>query len=509
MRWLPVYVVVLSGGGLLYAGPGKAVVLPDRAGPEATEYAQRIHAVINEVTERYVREIPSQDLYLAALEGLYEAAQRPVPATLAADVQQARSRGEIPGFLGRVRESLRDAEALRGHQALVASCRSVCRLLDPYSAVVTGEDLRRAYGVDQQHGVGLELAENAGTGPLLVKAVFPGGPAQKAGLRPGDEILGVDKQPVKGQTALQVQQHFLGRLLDGTSLVPPDLAENVHPGVVRLTVRRDGAEKPWDVVLERQTFQPETVLGYTRRDDNSWDYWIDRRQKIALVRVAALGNDTRGALAGAVARLRADGLRGLVLDLRWCPGGYVSEAVGVADLFVAKGPIATFRGRKGEEDIDRMLKEGPLKSPDAKFLDVPLVVLVNGETSGGAELIAAALQDHRRAAVVGQRTRGKASMQSYVDIGVPAMGMKITTGTFYRPSGKNLHRHPDSRPGADWGVRPEAGAECRVSPGLDRELRDEWQRQTLRPGGSRERLPLDDPAADPPLQAALRALGGE
>jgi carboxyl-terminal processing protease len=143
-----------------------------------------------------------------------------------------------------------------------------------------------------------------------------------------------------------------------------------------------------------------------------------------------------------------------------------------------------------------------------KCPDLPLVVLINGETSGGAELIAAALQDHQRAVVVGQRTLGKASIQTIRPLALHTcvVSLKLTTGTFVRPSGKNLQRPRDGQPAAAWGVHPDPGQEVRLSPGLDRRLRDWWLAQTLRPGGSTEALPLDDPANDPQRQAALQTL---
>src|SRR5262249_54703093 len=147
----------------------------------------------------------------------------------------------------------------------------------------------------------------------------------------------------------------------------------------------------------------------------------------------------------------------------------------------------------------------------------PVLVLVNGETSGGAELIAAALQDNSRAKVAGQRTVGKGSIQTVVGIAVPDAGLKLTTGTFVRPSGKNLHRFADStaepdlpagrrrrQVGDDWGVRPDV--DLRTSAALAKLLKEWWLLQTLRPGPSNEALPLDDPTADPQRLAAVEEL---
>src|SRR5262249_42546930 len=118
----------------------------------------------------------------------------------------------------------------------------------------------------------------------------------------------------------------------------------------------------------------------------------------------------------------------------------------------------------------------------------------------------AALQDNNRAVVAGQRTLGKASVQSMMALPAGGMGFKLTTGTFQRPNGKNLHRFPDSKPSDDWGVIPDSKYEFRVSADLSRKLQEWWLLQTLRPGSSNEALPLDDPVADPQQQAALKML---
>jgi carboxyl-terminal processing protease len=189
----------------------------------------------------------------------------------------------------------------------------------------------------------------------------------------------------------------------------------------------------------------------------------------------------------------------LILDLRWNPGGFFEEAVAAARLFLGEELIARIKTRKGTD------REYSGKR-DVNFLNFPMVVLVNGETSGGAELIAAALQDNQRALVAGQRTLGKASVQSTKALRVSNLGLKLTSGTFVRPSGKNLNRFPDSRRTDDWGVLPNPKLEFRISADAARQLREWYLFQTLRPGGSVEALPLDDSVADPQRYAAWMAL---
>src|SRR5207248_6949284 len=118
------------------------------------------------------------------------------------------------------------------------------------------------------------------------------------------------------------------------------------------------------------------------------------------------------------------------------------------------------------------------------------LVLVNGETSGGAELIAAAMQDNQRGRIAGRRTLGKGSIQRQIPV-VGELELKLTSGTILRANGKKLHRFADSKPADDWGVRPDAGLEFRVSPEVNRQVREWHLLYALRPGGSRDILPLD------------------
>lgn len=462
---------------------------------EVQIFAQQLHATLCNIAEQYVRPVSRSALLAAALRGLYEAAREPVPASLDAELQRAETDADQIALLTRHREKLGDVEPLRGPEAMRASCRALTRLLDPHSVVVSGEELRRGSGVDSHTGVGLTLADNLGVGPLRVKTVLPGSPAQVAGLRPDDEITHIEDKPVTGATSAAAK-----RLLDhGDPATIRTVGYADEAEKVEVTVRRSGDKTARKILLERKAFRPETILGVRRLEDNSWDYWADRRKKIAHIRIATVGNGTALELREVLTVLTSNDCRGIVLDLRSCPGGYLQESINAAALFLGECKLATIRTRDG--------KELPHTSTaDNKFLEVPVVVLVNQETSGGAELIAAALQDNRRAKVMGQRTVGKGSIQSMISMAVPDSGFKLTTGTFIRPSGKNLHRFPEHTVRDDWGVRPDRDLEMRVSPELAKQLKEWWTLQTLRPGTSNEALPLDDPTADPQRLAAVEEL---
>jgi C-terminal processing protease CtpA/Prc len=503
------------------AVPGARAKVPEE---ETQAFAQGLLMVTAQVHEQYVRPVERADLLYAALTGLYEAARLPLPRDLRARLQKAEAVGraqaaradsdtpplpqglvmaaadrELAAVLVKVREELAGSEYLEGQNLLLVACQSLVRSLDPYTAVVTARDQRHTTSMNETcDGVGLEVT--AGPARVVIDTVLPGGPAQRAGLRPGDEITALDGRPVRDLTPEAVLARFHQVPEDG--MLPPlpgagPMPNSPAPEGVKLTVRRPGVKAPRTLTLERERFHPEAVLGVARNADNSWDWWADRGRRIAHLRLGPLAMGASGELRDVLASLRNQGLRGLVLDLRWCPGGYLKEATGAAELFLGECVVATRKDRASEE-VFRSTKEG-------KFLDFPIVVLINGETSGGGELIAAALQDHRRARVAGQRSLGKASVQTQLPLG-SGLGLKLTSGTFVRPSGKNLHRFPDSKPGDDWGVRPDPGLELRLSADLGRQLRQWWLWQTLRPGPSNEVLPLDDPEADPQRQLALAAL---
>jgi carboxyl-terminal processing protease len=458
---------------------------PRPLGPaEALNYAQQfLTDVVNPISEHYFRPISHTELITAGLTGLYDAAKIPVPKTLATEVESTEPR-KLLMLITQTRISLGDIDPLRGSNALRASVLGVLKKLDPYSGLMSGAELRRGNGISGEYGVGLEMAA-AGPGLLVVKSVALGGPAQRAGIRAKDEITHINGRPLGG-----------GSLASPPGLLPVDGQQ----GRLQLTIRRPGAKVGRDISLAYESYRPETVLGTIRHTDNSWDYWIDRKNKLALIRITTLIEGTSGELGQVLQELKQQGLRGLILDLRWCPGGSFIESINVAGLFLNTGIIARTKNRDGND------KEYPSDS-GRSFLGFPIVALVNGETSGGAELITAALQDHQRAIVVGQRTRGKASIQRMLPLPIPDAGLKLTNGMFLRPSGKNLHRFPESKRTDDWGVRPDPDREFPISPELSSQIREWSQLLAARPGSSDEALELDDPSMDPQRQYALQVLG--
>jgi carboxyl-terminal processing protease len=480
---------------------------------ETQAYAESLTDIVNRLSSDYVRPIPRHQLFFAALSGLYEAAGLPVPeklqtdlarrikdlpapAQVPADPQEAERQREdlfrqAVDLAAAIRQKLGDREELKRQAGLRVSIEALLRLLDPYSMLVDSRELRRSAGEESQCGFGIEIDPGDVTGPLRIKAVLLGGPAQRGGLRPGDRITHIDGKKVAEDNRAMLSLPFAS---------PPPLA-TLGGRKIELKVLPQGQKPAQRIKLDPETFKPETVLGARRDGDECWDYLLDRERRIGYARIVSLDFGTADALQQAVSRLQRDHMTGLILDLRWCPGGFLSEAVLITRLFLKEGTIATIQSRKYQDNQAYSTDGG------SSYLgDFPLVVLINGETSGGAELIAAALQDHKRAAVAGQRSLGKASVQTMLPLPLDNLGLKLTTGNFIRPSGKALHRFPDSQPKDDWGVRPELDLNLPVTADLSQQLRDWYQDFSLRPGRSNKVLPMDDPENDPQRQMALEAL---
>jgi carboxyl-terminal processing protease len=315
--------------------------------------------------------------------------------------------------------------------------------LDPHS-VYLNEGHLKAFEAENEGsfgGVGINLA--GGEKRLRVGSVLPGTPAYDAGLVTGDLILKVGDEDAREMTPERVAKLIRGET--GTK--------------VTLTIGRNGKELPFTLTRSRIALHPVTGASRRADDPTKWNWFVDEANKIGYVRVSSFSELTTKEAESAVRDLEAAGARALVLDLRDNPGGLLSEAIKLADLFLSDGKIVTTKDRRGGEKTTTAQKSGTLFLPaDQK----PVAVLVNGGDHGSAsasEIVAAALQDNGRAAVVGERSYGKGSVQSLFRLPPDQKAaVKLTTQTWWRPSGKNMDRlaAPKDRPD-EWGVVPDEG----------------------------------------------------
>lgn len=317
------------------------------------------------------------------------------------------------------------------------------RKLDPHSEYLNAEQLKR-FETDAQGsfgGVGIVLTLDPTTKFLKVDHPMPGTPAYNAGVIADDLIVKIGDASTEGITVPDARKLITG-----------------EPGTpVTVTVRRAG-RNPTDqeVTLERKSIAQHPVSGVRRRADDpeKWEWFADKASGIGYVRVSGFNELTTKELKAAVEEIERDGGKGLVIDLRENPGGLLSEAVSVSDLFLTEGKIVATRDRRSKERTFEAKKDGTMFLPAEQK---PIVVLVNDGSASASEIVSAALQDHKRAVIIGERSYGKGSVQKLLRLpGDPPSAVKLTTETYWRPSGANIDRIRASKDAPDqWGVRPD------------------------------------------------------
>jgi carboxyl-terminal processing protease len=314
--------------------------------------------------------------------------------------------------------------------------------LDPHSAYYAPREYKQLEKLSEGKfgGVGIQVGfDRQNRGQLTVISPMPGTPAYEAGVLAGDLILKIDGKSTDNM-----------RMNEAVDLIQGDPGQKVT-----LTVLHEGAREPIDVLITRAIIEVPCVLGDQRKTDNlrAWDFMLDKQNKIGYVRLTNFSKTASKELRDAVEELERDGVRGLIVDLRNNPGGLLKEAREVSDLFLTDGRIVSTKGRNHKEEIYDARPEGTLLLPAEKH---PMVVLVNKYSASASEIVAAALQDHSRAVIIGERTYGKGSVQNIIEMhqGGDLSALKLTTASYWRPSGKNIHRFPDSKDSDDWGVRP-------------------------------------------------------
>jgi carboxyl-terminal processing protease len=312
---------------------------------------------------------------------------------------------------------------------------------DEHSQFIPREDADpfRTELSQQFGGIGVRI-RIAGEPPQLsiVGPPEPGTPAARAHLLPDDLILAIDDRPTDGLSMAEVL-----RLMRGA------------PGSsVRLTIRHAGETESQSIELVREMITIDSILGDVRRPDGSWEYRLAADPRIGYIRITTFANKTPAELGRVLGQLEDEGVEAVVLDLRDNAGGALDAAVAMCDMFLPPGElIVETRGR------DRELRERYVSTGKGRYADLPLAVIVNGDTASASEIMAACLQDHGRAAIVGERTFGKGTVQELIPVESGRSLLKLTTASYWRPSGENIHRMPDATPEDAWGVKPDAGFE--------------------------------------------------
>ncbi len=348
--------------------------------------------------------------------------------------------------------------------------------LDPHSSYMDAKSFRdmQVQTRGEFGGLGIEVTMEDG----LVKVVAPidDTPAAKAGVLAGDIITHLDDEAVQGLTLNQAVDKMRGPV-------------NTK---IRLKIMRKGQDKPVEISIVRDIIRVRSV-----RFNNEGG-------EIGYIRVTQFNEQTTEGLKKALGDLSAqipqEKLKGFVLDLRNNPGGLLDQAISVSDAFLERGEIVSTRGRNAEETQRFNARAGDL------IKGKPLIVLINGGSASASEIVAGALQDHKRATVVGTRSFGKGSVQTIIPLGSGNGALRLTTARYFTPSGRSIQAKgisPDIEMLQEVPEELKVRTESKGEAALRGHLKAEGQEET----GSQSYIP-PDPKDDKALNMAYDLLRG-
>ena len=307
-------------------------------------------------------------------------------------------------------------EPVTDKQLLEDAIRGMLSGLDPHSAYLDAKAFEslQVHTTGRFGGLGIEVGLQDGF--VRVIAPIDDTPAQRAGIRAGDLITKIDDESTQGMSLNDAVERMRGRI--GSK--------------VTITLVRDGVEKPFDVTLERGSISVTSVrhrlleTGY------------------GMIRISQFQNNTAEQLRNSIQKLQDMGeLKGIVLDLRNNPGGVLQSAVQVSDAFISEGLIVYTEGRLPNSELRFNA------TTETLLPDIPMVVLINAGSASASEIVAGALQDHRRAVIMGTDSFGKGSVQTILPVS-SGRGVKLTTARYFTPDGRSIQ--------AD-GIRPDVTVE--------------------------------------------------
>lgn len=361
---------------------------------------------------------------------------------------------------------------------------------DPYTVFLNAEDLEP---FEQQirgrfSGIGAEVDMHEDR--LRIVSPLEDSPAWEAGVMAGDVVLEIEGQSTEGMSLQEAVKLLTGEA--GTD--------------VTIRVRhRSGDEE--DITITREVINVPTIRGFHRLDDNGYEYMLDSQRGIGYVRISQFTDTTAEDMAQIIESLKQQGLKALIIDVRFNPGGLLQAAKDVSDLLLPVGErIVSIKGRSTPERVF-MSDEQPLLGPE-----VPVVIIANESSASASEILTGALSENSRALFVGTRTFGKGSVQTVKQLLDGRAAIKLTSAYYYLPTGRNIHR--TGKDDDAWGVDPSDGAYVPMSVDEVRDLIDARRKDVLESANASKQLGdvtptwIEETLKDKQLAAALEATVG-
>ena len=342
-------------------------------------------------------------------------------------------------------------EPVEEKQLIENAINGMLSALDPHSSYMNPKSYKdmQVQTKGEFGGLGIEVTMDNG----VIKVVSPidDTPASRAGIQPGDLIFALDGEPVQGLTLQEAVEKMRGKV--GTP--------------IKVSIRR-GTKDPFDVSLTRETIKVKPVKFRLEGGD------------IGYIRVTSFTEQTTPGVLDAVEKLKKEAgnkLKGYIIDLRNNPGGLLDQAIAMSDAFLDKGEIVSVKARKNDEVQRWNAKPGDVAN------GLPIVILMNGGSASASEIVAGALQDHRRAIVLGTRSFGKGSVQTIMQVNGGG-AIRLTTALYFTPSGRSIQKE---------GIKPD----IEVEPA---KIENIQQRSSFREENLRRSItnPNDKPAAPTP-----------
>lgn len=309
-------------------------------------------------------------------------------------------------------------EPVTSDQLLTNALQGMMSGLDEYSEYLDEDGLRQIYETTEGEFIGLGIVVSIENGMLTIIAPVEDSPAAKAGVLAGDKITAIDDQNTESMSLNEAVRKMRGE--QGTT--------------VKLTIIHEGSRIPQDIYVMRGAIQIHSIKDQQMLTDS-----------IAYLRLTKFNKNTASELEQAMQTLQQQGMKSLIIDLRFNPGGLMTAAVEVINLFISDGIIVYTKGRTPDSFQVFRATSG---NTDTKL---KLAILVNKRSASASEIVAGSLQDHRRAVVVGERSYGKGLVQTIIPLRDEKSAVKMTTARYYTPSGRSIQKTKDN-PG---GVMPD------------------------------------------------------